>query len=204
MDLHSHWQNVYQSKAVDDVSWYQAKPSLSLDLIDSTRLDHSATLIDVGAGASLLLDNLLERGYKNISLLDISEEALAVSRQRIGAQAENLTWLVGDITTIALPENAYSLWHDRAVFHFLGEESQRQAYLAQVKKSLKQGGFLLMATFAEDGPEQCSGLTVSRYTAESLQAFFGDDFQLMQTQHESHITPWQSEQRFVYCLFKRG
>lgn len=204
MNPQNHWQNVYQSKAPDNVSWYQEQPDLSLRLIEESNLEKSAAFIDVGAGASTLVDHLLQADYENISLLDISEEALDIAKKRLGEKAAQLKWLVGDITTIELPEAHYALWHDRAVFHFLTEESQRQHYHEQLMKSLAPQAHLIIATFASDGgPMQCSGLDVMRYDAESLQAFLGESFRLLSSHDESHLTPWASEQKFVYCHFQR-
>jgi SAM-dependent methyltransferase len=162
MDMQQHWSEVYQAKTPDNVSWYQERPELSLSLIEKTGLSKSARIIDVGAGASTLADYLLSLDYRELSLLDISPESLDISKKRLGEKANEIKWLVGNITTVTLPKAAYDIWHDRAVFHFLIEESQRLAYLQQVKQSLAAKGHLIMATFASDGPEQCSGLNVMR------------------------------------------
>jgi SAM-dependent methyltransferase len=203
-DLQSHWSEVYQTKAPDNVSWYQERPDLSLNLIEKTGLDKSARIIDVGAGASTLVDHLLSLGYSKLSLLDISPESLDISKKRLGEKADKLKWLVGDITSIDLPKAAYDIWHDRAVFHFLTEEAQRRRYLEELKQSLVSKGHLIMATFASDGPLQCSGLDVMRYDVDALEGFFGSEFSLLSSQSESHITPWDSEQKFIYCHFQRN
>jgi ubiquinone/menaquinone biosynthesis C-methylase UbiE len=203
MDFQKHWSEVYQNKASDNVSWYQEKPELSLKLIEETGLSKNARIIDVGAGASTLVDHLLETGYSEISLLDISPESLDISKKRLGEKSLRLKWLVGDITNIELPKAAFELWHDRAVFHFLTEEAQQQTYLEKITQSLAPNGHLIIATFASDGPLQCSGLDVMRYDVESLERFFGNDFALLASASESHLTPWASEQKFIYCHFQR-
>jgi ubiquinone/menaquinone biosynthesis C-methylase UbiE len=203
MDFQKHWSEVYQNKASDNVSWYQEKPERSLKLIEEIGLSKNARIIDVGAGASTLVDHLLKLGYSEISLLDISPESLDISKKRLGEKSLHLKWLVGDITSIELPNAAYELWHDRAVFHFLTEAAQQQAYLEKIKQSLAPNGHLIIATFASDGPLQCSGLDVMRYDAERLERFFGNDFSLLGSSSESHLTPWASEQKFIYCHFQR-
>lgn len=201
--MESHWENVYQTKAADNVSWYQERPERSLSMIAEAALAKDAPIIDIGAGASRLVDYLLAENYSQISLLDISQTALEVSKKRLGEKAAHLQWLVGDITSIELPKATYALWHDRAVFHFLTEEGQRRRYHEQLLASLAPQGHLIMATFALDGPNQCSGLNVMQYDAENLEAFLGDSFRLISYQSEKHITPWESEQRFIYCHFQR-
>jgi 2-polyprenyl-3-methyl-5-hydroxy-6-metoxy-1,4-benzoquinol methylase len=199
MDIKSHWTQVYQTKAADEVSWYQERPALSLAFIDQAHIARDAAIIDVGAGASTLVDHLIASGHTNITLLDLSEAALNTVRGRLGAAAEQLTWLVGDITAIALPQQRYDLWHDRAVFHFLTDPVQRAQYVAQVRHAVKPGGHIIMATFAPDGPEQCSGLTTVRYDAPTLHSIFGGGFELVSSTRETHLTPWGSEQKFMYC-----
>jgi SAM-dependent methyltransferase len=199
MDAKTHWSNIYQTKSNVQVSWYQPRPDVSLDLIRRTGLNAAAQIIDVGAGASTLADYLLEDGYQQITLLDISSEALDVTRTRLGAQAEPITWLEGDVTSLALPEKGFDLWHDRAVFHFLTNPVQRALYIQQVLRSVKVGGYVIVGTFALDGPSQCSGLDVAQYDADSLHATFGDDFERIEFAEETHHTPWGSKQPFVYC-----
>jgi len=199
MDYKTHWSQVFQTKSPTDVSWYQENPRLSLDLIVQTGVAKSARIIDVGAGASTLADNLLKLGYQNLTLLDISAEALQTVRERLGIQAEDITCIADDITQANFPEATYDVWHDRAVFHFLTTPEMRHRYIAQVRRALKIGGHIIVATFAVDGPEQCSGLTTNRYDAQSLHHIFGDDFELVASLNENHITPWNTEQKFVYC-----
>ncbi|MBW4436439.1 MAG: class I SAM-dependent methyltransferase [Pleurocapsa minor GSE-CHR-MK-17-07R] len=197
--MKAHWENVYTSKPSDNVSWYQDYPTLSLEFIKNAGLPPQAAIIDVGAGASKLADYLIEAGYRDITLLDISEAALHVTRQRLSSAQVQIDWLVGDITTLPLQRQRYDVWHDRAVFHFLTEEDQKRRYIEQVKHALKPGGHVILATFAVDGPQQCSGLNTERYDAAALHALFGSPFTLISSVQETHITPWQGEQRFVYC-----
>ena len=198
-----HWQQVYQSKASNTVSWYQQRPDLSLQFILQTEQPLSAAIIDVGSGASVLLDHLIAAGYNNLTALDISQAALDVSKKRLASQpnSDKVTWLVGDITQIK-PGSGFDIWHDRAVFHFLTEAGQRCAYVENLKASLQPGGFAVMATFAIGGPDKCSGLPIVQYDAASMQQQLGNSFVLKNSQIESHITPWQSEQLFCYSLFQ--
>jgi SAM-dependent methyltransferase len=199
MDSRTHWSNVYQHKTVTEVSWYQAHPQVSLDLIAATGLGPDARLLDVGAGASLLADQLLARGFHDLTLLDVSPEALAVVRDRLESAAETVTFLVEDVLTAPLPTAAFDLWHDRAVFHFLTDTSQKAGYVAQVQRCVRPGGHVVVATFGPDGPEQCSGLPVARYDPEDLHSTFGSAFTLTCSVREAHTTPWGSQQQFTYC-----
>lgn len=203
MDYRAHWSGVYREKAVTDVSWYQDRPDLSLDLIRRIGVQHTARIIDVGAGASTLVDHLLADGYRDITLLDLSSEALSIVRERMGAQSSNVTFIDGNVTEMALQEHHYDLWHDRAVFHFLTDSALRQKYVQTARRAVKPGGYVIVATFALDGPEQCSGLTVMRYDAAGLSAAFIEGFDLFESVNETHRTPWGSEQKFVYCVFRR-
>lgn len=203
LDIQSHWTQVYQTKAAHEVSWYQDHPDVSLAFIDQAHIVRDAAIIDVGAGASTLVDHLVASGYTDITLLDLSEAALNTARTRLGVVAVQLKWLVGDITSIALPQHRYDLWHDRAVFHFLTESVQRELYVAQVRHAVKPGGHVVMATFAPDGPEQCSGLTTARYNAAALHSIFGSGFDLVSSTQETHVTPGGSEQKFVYCYCRK-
>lgn len=194
-----HWEKVYQTKQPDAVSWFQEHATRSLDLIRSTGAPLSANIIDVGGGASTLVDDLLASGFKNVSVLDLSASALDVARKRLGTAGNSVTWIAGDIRSVALPAHHYDIWHDRAVFHFLTDPADRAAYIDQVMKSVKPGGHVIVATFAPDGPEQCSGLPVVRYSADELHQEFGASFKLVEHISEEHKTPWGSIQHFVYC-----
>lgn len=198
-DQSKHWEKVYQTKSADAVSWFQAHASRSLGIIRSIGADKVAGIIDVGGGASTLVDDLLGDGFRGITVLDLSESALVVARSRLGAKSALASWIAGDIRSVALPERAYDIWHDRAVFHFLTEAHDREAYVRQVMKSVKPGGHVVVATFAPNGPEQCSGLPVVRYAPEQLHGEFGSAFELVGHALEDHVTPWGSTQHFVYC-----
>ena len=200
MDPKTHWEQVYHTKRVDEVSWYQREAKLSLDLIRRGVPETSARIIDVGGGASTLVDGLLEVGYTNVTVLDVSGAALASARTRLGERAAPVQWLEANVLNAAMPEAHFDLWHDRAVFHFLTDEADRAAYVAQVRHAVRPGGHVLVATFAEDGPTSCSGLPVVRYSATELHDAFGALFQLVTSVREQHVTPSGARQSFVYCL----
>jgi ubiquinone/menaquinone biosynthesis C-methylase UbiE len=199
MDAKAHWEHMYATKAPTQVSWYQQHPDNSLRLIQHTDIQPTDPIIDVGGGASTLVDNLLEAGFQSLTVLDISATALQVARQRLGACASAVTWIEADITQTTLPRHGYALWHDRAVFHFLTHLADRQRYIDTLRYALRPGGNVIVATFAPDGPQQCSGLDVQRYGPESLHRQFGHDFELVDCISESHHTPWGTEQKFLYC-----
>lgn len=196
----THWDTVYRTKASDAVSWYRLHLETSIELVQRVAPELSASIIDVGGGESTLVDDLLAKGYRNISVLDISPTAIDVARKRVRDPGQNVTWIVGDITRVALPGQSYDLWHDRAVFHFLTAQEDRAAYVQRVADSMKPGGHVIVATFGPEGPTQCSGLDVVRYDAQSLHAEFGRHFQLMESTTELHQTPFGTTQQFLYCL----
>jgi 2-polyprenyl-3-methyl-5-hydroxy-6-metoxy-1,4-benzoquinol methylase len=195
-----HWEKVYQSKSADQVSWFQEHAGKSLEMIRSVRGSMADRIVDVGGGASTLVDDLLVDGCENVSVLDLSEAALEVAKTRLGVSAVRVGWIAGDIRNVDLPEAYFDIWHDRAVFHFLTEQADRDAYVRQVRWAVKRGGHVIVATFAPDGPEKCSGLPVMRYGADELHDEFGPAFELVGSSSELHKTPWGSEQSFVYCL----
>jgi SAM-dependent methyltransferase len=199
MQAKEHWESVYTTKPEDGVSWYQEHAELSLKLIRGTGAALNASIIDVGGGASTLVDDLLRDGYSAITVLDISWAALETARARLGVRANAVVWLEGDITKATLPVHAYDIWHDRAVFHFLTEADDRRAYVQTVLRAVKPGGHVIVATFAEDGPLQCSGLPVKRYSAAELHQEFGEPFLLLRNEREEHHTPAGTVQKFVYC-----
>ena len=199
MSHQAHWEKVYQTKPAHTVSWFQEHAERSLALIQSIRADPSASIIDVGGGASTRVDDLLGAGYENLSVLDLSSEALGVARRRLGKQGAQVQWIVGDICNAELPAQAYDVWHDRAVFHFLTDPADRRAYVNQVMKALKPGGHVIVATFGPDGPEKCSGLPVKRYAPDELHGEFGPSFELIEHASEAHQTPMGSIQHFIYC-----
>ncbi|MHB8950983.1 MAG: class I SAM-dependent methyltransferase [Rhodoferax sp.] len=194
-----HWEKVYLTKQPDAVSWFQEHATRSLELVRSVGTSLNANIIDVGGGASTLVDDLLSNGFNNISVLDLSAKALDVARKRLGTEGDRVTWIPGDICTVNLPDQTYDIWHDRAVFHFLTDSADRTAYVQQVMKSVKPGGHVIVATFSPDGPEQCSGLPVARYAPEQLHQEFGPSFELIEHMSEEHKTPAGSVQHFVYC-----
>lgn len=199
-----HWERIYSTKATDAVSWYQEHAASSLRLIHATGVSKVAAIIDVGGGASTLVDDLVGDGYSNLTVLDLSQAALSAARERLGTRAAAVRWLEADITTVALPRLEYDVWHDRAVFHFLTSEDDRAAYVRAVLRSVKPGGHVIVATFAEDGPEKCSGLPVMRYSATLLHSEFGDSFRLLSHQTEEHHTPFGAVQKFVYCYCRKA
>ena len=194
-----HWEKVYQTKQPDAVSWFQEHATRSLELIRSVGTSLDANIIDVGGGASTLVDDLLSSGFKNVTVLDLSASALEVARTRLASAADSVAWIAGDICSVSLPDQAYDIWHDRAVFHFLTNPADRAAYVEQLMKSVKPGGHVIVATFAPDGPDQCSGLPVARYAPGELHQEFGPSFELLEHMSEEHKTPWGSVQHFVYC-----
>jgi SAM-dependent methyltransferase len=201
---HEHWDAIYADKRPQEVSWYRPHLDRSLDFVDIAGLSPHAAILDVGGGNSTLVDDLLERGFRNVTVLDLSTSAIAQAKARLGPRAEAVTWLVGDVTRVDLPEHRYDFWHDRAVFHFLTEESARLRYVSAVRHALKAGGHIVVATFGPSGPERCSGLPVVRYSAEGIHAQFGGEFSKVGSGEETHHTPWGSEQEFVYCYCRMG
>lgn len=199
MSDRKHWDNVYSTKSPDGVSWFRPHLDRSLAFLENARIGQSAHVIDVGGGASTLVDDLLDRGYSNVSVLDLSEAALEAARARLGRRASRVEWICADVTEVRLPEKAYDFWHDRAVFHFLRDPLARSRYVDAVRRSLKPGGHIVVATFGPHGPEKCSGLEVLRFSPEGLHAEFGPAFWKIASTIEVHTTPWGTEQEFVYC-----
>lgn len=199
MDTKTHWEKIYKDKAPEAVSWYSPHLETSLDLIERAAKARSSAIIDVGGGESTLIDDLLLRGYNNLTVLDISQTAIDVNKKRLGPAAEQVRWLAADITEIDLPPASYDLWHDRAVFHFLTAPDRRIAYVRQVARSVKPGGHVIVSTFGSQGPMKCSGLEVMRYDAESLHGEFGARFRLVESSKELHRTPFGTTQQFLYC-----
>ena len=198
-----HWEIIYKSKSPAEVSWFQPHLEKSLELIAETGIDKKARIIDVGGGASTLADDLLKKGHSGLTVLDISSEALRRSKERLGDRANQITWIGADILKANLPKNTFDLWHDRAVFHFLPNPADRKKYLDLLNQTLKSKSHLIIATFGLKGPERCSGLDVIRYSPETLQAGFGENYRLIKTLEESHQSPFGTNQHFIYCLFQR-
>lgn len=196
-----HWEQVYRTKGPLDLSWYQARPELSLDLIATVSRKESG-LLDVGGGTSVLVDCLLDASYSQIGVLDISGAALAHTRARLGTRAGKIEWFEADVTRFE-PPHRFDIWHDRAVFHFLTSADDRSRYVSTLRRTLAPGGHIIIATFTFDGPPKCSGLDVMRYDEEAIAAELGAEFQLRDVRHETHVRPWQTEQRFLYFSFDR-
>ena len=199
MDPKAHWEKVYRTKRPNEVSWYRPHLEVSLQLIEEAAPNRDAQIIDVGGGESTLVDDLVTRGYRNLSVLDVSLTALDVAKERLGNRADTVNWVSGDVTTFAFTPHQYDVWHDRAVFHFLTESKERAAYVRQVARAVKRGGHVIVATFGPEGPTQCSGLNVVRYDPDALHSEFGASFQLVKHLTELHQTPAGSIQQFTYC-----
>ena len=203
MNTKTHWQHIYETKTPTQVSWYQEHAQYSLQFIQNTGVQKTGQIIDIGGGASTLLDDLLMAGFQQVSVLDVSGYALQLARERLGARANDVNWIEADITQAHLPEKEYDVWHDRAVFHFLTKAEDRQKYVETVKGSVKQRGLVIVATFALDGPDKCSGLEVVRYNPENLHDEFGAGFELTDSTRETHHTPFGTDQKFIYCYCRK-
>lgn len=202
MDRKQHWEKSYTDKALNQYSWYQTIPTLSVQLIEKSGVSPDAHIIDVGGGASTLADELLKRSFSNLTVLDISETALKRTQNRLQSQQTKIQWIIADITHFKTTQT-FDLWHDRAVFHFLTDPQHRKLYKEKLHTYLKPGGHLILSTFALDGPERCSNLTIVRYSLHSMIAELGDGFTLLETHNETHKTPSGKEQQFIYGHFQR-
>ena len=199
MNKQEHWENVYQKKVRNEVSWFREHLDTSLRMITNTGVGKDAAIIDVGGGNSNLVDDLLEHGFVDISVLDISANAINGSKERLGMKATEVDWIVADITSVELPKDHFDVWHDRAVFHFLTGVEDRHKYVELVMRSLKRGGHIIVASFSLEGPNKCSGLDVMRYSPETMHGEFGNAFRLVESIGETHNTPFGTTQDFVYC-----
>lgn len=204
MDRKDHWEGVYTTKSVDEVGWFRKHLERSLEMVEAADLAPDARIIDVGGGASTFVDDMVERGYTNLTVLDISSAALEKTKKRLGEAAENVDFVTADITQADLPQAAFDLWHDRAVFHFLTSQREREAYLANLKRALKPGGHFVIAIFADDGPIRCSGLDVERYDLDKLVRTVGPDFRLIDSIRDEHETPFGSVQSFLQAHFAKS
>ena len=200
IDSKAHWEGIYQRVAPEQVSWYRPHLETSLELIERVAKGRNASIIDVGGGESTLVDDLIARGYERVTVLDISETAIAVSRERLGAASERVRWITADVTKADFARGAYDVWHDRAVFHFLTLEESRRDYVRQVAKAVQRGGYVIVSTFGPAGPTKCSGLDVVRYDAEHLHGQFGVHFRPVESREEIHTTPAGKVQQFLYCM----
>jgi SAM-dependent methyltransferase len=199
----AHWENVYTTKSEKEVSWFQETPAPSLELIALTRLPEDAAIIDIGGGASRLVDDLLARKFRRLTVLDLSGAALAAAKERLGESGAEVQWVIADVTKWE-PEQTYDLWHDRAAFHFLTDLADQSAYVDRIKRAVKPGGYVIIGTFAPDGPERCSGLPIVRHDATTLAKILGSDFVLTDTRRHDHATPWGAVQRFQFSTFRRA
>jgi len=200
MNQKAHWDKVYSTKPAEAVSWFAPHLETSLKLIHTASTNKDAAIIDIGGGESTLVDDLFIEGYRNLSVLDISQKAIDVAKGRMGQNANRIQWYCADITQASLPEAYFDIWHDRAVFHFLTKQSDRDQYVERVKRSVKHGGYVIMATFGPEGPTQCSDLDVERYDIQKLHDQFGNSFELLQSSTEIHQTPMDTTQQFLYCF----
>jgi ubiquinone/menaquinone biosynthesis C-methylase UbiE len=200
MNVREHWESIYGTKGATEVSWYQLEATISLQLIQQVAPNQAAAIMDVGAGASTLVDSLVSLGYSDVTVVDLAANALEAARERLGSASSRVRWIAGDALSLDLPDHSIDVWHDRAVFHFLLSPADRQRYVAQVRRVLRPDGHVVIATFAEDGPTRCSGLPVARYNAEQLHGEFGNEFRLLTTLREEHTTPSGTRQTFRYCL----
>jgi 2-polyprenyl-3-methyl-5-hydroxy-6-metoxy-1,4-benzoquinol methylase len=199
MDTQEHWERIYGTKAPTEMSWFRPHLETSLALVERVAGDRSSSVLDVGGGESTLVDDLVGKGYRNITVMDISRTAIEHTKKRLGSAMQQVTWLVGDITQARLATHSYDVWHDRAVFHFLKDPDQRIAYVGQVASAVKHGGHVIIGTFGPEGPDKCSGLDVMRYDAGSLHHEFGSRFRLVESSKELHRTPFGTTQQFLYC-----
>jgi SAM-dependent methyltransferase len=199
MDTRARWERVYATKASHEVSWFSPHLATSISLIERSGEERSAAILDVGGGESTLVDDLIARGYRNVTVLDIAQNAIEHSKARLGAAADSIRWLVADIAQAELTAHSYDVWHDRAVFHFLTRPLERRAYIRQIAAAVKPGGHVILGTFGPEGPEKCSGFDVMRYDAESLHQELGLGFRLVESLRELHHTPAGDIQQFLYC-----
>jgi SAM-dependent methyltransferase len=202
MDARSHWEHVHATRDPKQVSWFRPHLERSLELIERAAPDRRASIVDVGAGQSTLVDDLLRLGYEDITVLEISQAALDALKERVGQPGAAVQWICGDVTETVLPAASFDLWHDRAVFHFLTRTDERRAYVERVKSALKPGGSLIVSTFGPSGPERCSGLATMRYDAASLGSEFGDRFRLAESSLDLHETPSGAVQQFLSCWYR--
>lgn len=201
-DRKKHWENIYTTKELENCSWYQPNPTTSIEFIEQSDFSKSAKIIDIGGGDSYLVDNLLKKGYTDITVLDISEAALERAKQRLSDKAERVKWIVGDAAQFLASEK-YDLWHDRAAFHFLTDQSDISNYCSTTKNALKEGGVLIIGTFSENGPNKCSGIEIKQYSSEALTNVFQSGFRPIKCLNTDHPTPFNTTQNFTFCSFKK-
>jgi ubiquinone/menaquinone biosynthesis C-methylase UbiE len=201
-DRKKHWENIYQTKKFEEVSWYQSKPETSLEFIHEFNVPKNAAIIDIGGGDSFLVDYLLGEGYEDITVLDISEHALSRAKERLGDKAQKVKWIVADAATFK-PDQKYDFWHDRAAFHFLTTEDEIENYIQTINQSLNNSGVIVIGTFSEEGPTKCSGIEIKQYSENTLGKKMGKFFEKMKCKIENHLTPSQTIQNFIFCSFRK-
>lgn len=201
-DRKNHWENIYTTKELENCSWFQPTPVTSLEFIEKTNIPKYSKIIDVGGGDGFLTDSLLDKGYTDITVLDISETALERAKERLGNKADKVKWLVGDAANFAPPEK-YDLWHDRAAFHFLTDQNDVNNYVATAKSAINDNGVLIVGTFSESGPKKCSGIEIKQYSGESLSKVFESGFKRINCVNVDHTTPFNSTQNFTFCSFRK-
>ena len=199
-----YWENVYQTKNSTGLSWFEEYPKQSIEFIKDTRISKKIPIIDIGGGESKLVDELIKTGFENITVLDLSNTALKITKSRLEKKSNSINWIEGDIKNIQLPKDFFGIWHDRAVFHFLIKEEDRQYYTKQILRSVCHKGYIVISTFAEDGPNKCSGLPVERYSEEKLKLQFREDFTLIKSKKQKHLTPFNTHQSFLHSCFQRN
>ena len=197
-----HWETIYQTKELKDVSWYQKIPEISLGFFDFFKIASTAKIIDIGGGDSLLADHLLDLGYENITVLDISENAILKAKDRLGSRANEIKWIVSDITDFN-PSEKYDVWHDRAAFHFLTEEKDISKYINIAKQGITDQGVMILGTFSEKGPKKCSGIDIKQYSEQSIKDLWKNHFEKVKCFHVDHQTPFNTTQNFLFCGFKK-
>ena len=198
-----HWENIYQTKSLDEVSWYQPKPETSLSFFKKYNISKNANIIDVGGGDSFLVDHLLALGYQNITVLDISEAAIERAKKRLAEKANLVEWIVSDITHFT-PTKNYDVWHDRAAFHFLTDDNDKECYTEIITKNIAAKGILILGTFSKNGPKKCSGIEIQKYSEEKLSEQFEDGFEKVECFTINHQTPFNTLQNFIFCVFKKN
>ncbi len=202
-DRKSHWENIYGTKKSTEVSWYQQKPQVSLDYIHTTGIEKDAAIIDVGGGDSYLVDYLIDKGFSDITVLDISEKALERAKERLGERSSEVTWIAADAATFR-PEKKYDIWHDRAAFHFLTEKEDIDNYLKNIEEAVNSRGQVILGTFSDKGPEKCSGIFIKQYSVEEMSKLLSDNFELLGCDNIDHITPTGAKQNFTFCRWRRS
>ncbi len=201
-NLKNHWENIYQNKNEDEVSWFQKIPDTSIEIINSIKIKKQSKIIDVGSGRSRLFKNLIEQGYNNLTYLDISESAAKKSKIFLGQESKNIEWIVEDVLNFE-PKQNFDVWHDRAVFHFLTDQNQIKKYVDLVSRNISNNGYLIIGTFSEQGPLKCSGLDVSRYSESLIKTTFSESFNLLNSFKIDHSTPFNTTQNFLFSVLKK-